>query len=143
MSLVDDLSRKLCDGYELRFFKAGAGKGIWRLYKHNEPYRIRGLRYITINDSLDGHNYRRNVMKQLEEVGAIPPLFLDRKPKERAPITRSMPKQNEIQAALEKAERTMRDPHADPTARGHARDYIKLARKYASVVKLARRLNES
>lgn len=142
MSLVDEVQKKLCSGWDLRFYKAGAGKGIWRLYKHNQPYKVRGLKQITINDSLDGHNYRRNVMKQLEEVGAIPPLFLERKPKERPPVVRSMPKKGEIQEALEKAERTLRDPKADSTARGHARDYIKLARKYATVVKLAKQLQD-
>lgn len=139
MSLVDDVQRKLCDGWDLRFFKAGAGKGIWRVYKNNQPYKVRGLKFITINDSLDGHNYRRNVMKQLEEVGAIPPLFLERKPKERPPVQRSAPKENELQFALKKAQRFMNDPKSDGDLRGMSRDYLKLARLYVHVVKELKR----
>lgn len=139
--LINDLQKQLEPGYELRFKSAGAGKGIFMLWKNGRPYKLHGEKRITVNDSLDGYNYRRKVTKMLEDAGAIKSIAKS-KPKEREPVVRSMPKQNDLQLALERANRTLKDPKADPTARGHARDYIKLARLYVHVVKQARQLEE-
>lgn len=136
--LIDQIEPLLVDGFELEFYKAGAGKGIWRLYKNGRPYLERGLKQVTINDSNDGYNYRRKILKQLEEVGAVKPTQ-KHKPKEREPVVRSMPKKNDLQFSLDKAQRFMKDPKTDANLRGMSRDYIKLARLYVHVAKELKR----
>lgn len=139
--LINDLQKQLEPGYELRFKSAGAGKGIFMLWKNGRPYKLFGKKHITVNDSLDGYNYRRKVTKTLEDAGAIKSVTKS-KPKEREPVVRSMPKQNDLQRALERAQRVLNDPRSDGDKRGLARDYIKLARLYVHVAKELKRERE-
>lgn len=138
-SLISEIQPKLTDGFELQFYKAGAGRGIWRLYKNGRPYLERGLKQVTINDSNDGFNYRRRVVKQLEECGALP-VSVKRKPKE--PEARVTNYAVETTTAVEMARTILKDPKANPRERKMAKAYLDLIARYARTAKLVKRLNE-
>lgn len=140
--LIDQIQPQLMDGFELRFYKPGAGKGIWQLFKNGREYLEGGFKQVTINDSNDGFNYRRKVMSKLERIGAIP-TTIKGKPKEREPVVRKMPDKSDLQKALELAQTIMKDPKSSPRERSIARAYIKLVRKHVHVVKEAKRREES
>lgn len=139
-SLISEIQPKLLEGFELQFYKAGAGRGIWRLYKNGRPYLERGMKQVTINDSNDGHNYRRKVMKQLESVGAVA-TTIKGKPKERE-AERVTNYAVPTKTAVEMAREILKDFKASPRERKMAKAYLDLVAKYGRAVKLAERLSK-